>query len=150
MRARGRAVSHRGIERVYWASTALLSLLMLVSGSGDLFRFPPFVEDLHRLGYPDHVLTLLGIAKLLGVAALLFPGHPRLREWAYAGFAFDLGGATISQIVSGSTLLQILPPAVCGVVLAISYVAYRSRGEPWRARTTSPPARWTRRREVTQ
>jgi uncharacterized membrane protein YphA (DoxX/SURF4 family) len=72
---------------------------MVLSGLGDLFPFQPFVEDLQRLGYPEYLLTILGIAKLLGVAALLYPGMPRLKEWAYAGFAFDLGGATISQLV---------------------------------------------------
>jgi DoxX-like family len=146
------AVSHRLTERLYWGSTVLLSLLMLLSGAGDLFRFQPFVEDLRRLGYPDYLLTILGIAKPLGVAALLYPGIPRLKEWAYAGFAFDLGGATISQLVSGSTFVQILPPAVCGAVLAISYLAHRGRGRAWLERTPSPrtPGTWMRRRTATQ
>jgi DoxX-like family len=115
-------------KRVYWVSTGLLSVLMLLSGAGDLLRFPPFVEDLRRLGYPDYLLTLLGTLKLLGVAALLYPGLPRLTEWAYAGFAFDLWGATISQLVSGSSAAQVLPPALCGSLVAISYIAYRVAG----------------------
>ena len=98
---------------------------MVCSGGADLLRFQPFVEDIRRLGYPDYLLTLLGIAKLLGVPVLLYPGTPRLKEWAYAGFAFALGGATISQLVSGSTVAQVLPAAVSGSLLAISYVAYR-------------------------
>lgn len=119
-------MSPRLTKRVYWWSTGLLAVLMLLSGGGDLLRFQPFVEDLLRLGYPDYLLTLLGIAKLLGVVALLYPGLPRLKEWAYAGFTFDLGGATISQLVSGSTVAQILPPAVCGSLVAISYIAHRA------------------------
>jgi hypothetical protein len=113
------------IRRTYWGSTVLLSVLMLLSGTGDLLRLQPFVEDLRRLGYPDYLMTILGIAKLLGVAVLLLPGALRLKEWAYAGFAFDLGGATISQLVSGSTPAQILPPASCALILALSYVTYR-------------------------
>ena len=62
-----------------------------------------------------------------GVAALLHPGVPRLKEWAYAGFTFDLGGATIAQLVSRSAIGQVLPPLLCGVVLAASYLAYRRR-----------------------
>ena len=99
---------------------------MVLSGCGDLFRFQPFVEDVQRLGYPEYLLSLLGTAKLLGVAALLYPGMPRLKEWAYAGFAFDLGGATISQLVSGSAVTQVLPPAICGSLVATSYIAYRA------------------------
>jgi len=119
-------VSHRLTNRAYWGSTALLSVLMVLSGGGDLFRVQPFVGDIRRLGYPDYLLTLLGIAKLLGVSVLVYPGAPRLKEWAYAGFTFALGGATISQLVSGSTIAQVLPPAVCGSLLAISYIAYRA------------------------
>jgi hypothetical protein len=130
---------------MYLGSTALLSVLMLFSGVGDLLRLQPFVEDLRRLGYPEYVMTLLGIAKLLGVAALLYPGVPRLKEWAYAGFAFDLGGATLSQLISGSTLAQILPPASCAAVLAIAYVAYR-RQDPRRPQRP-PLERSTRWRE---
>ncbi|HVH04672.1 MAG TPA: DoxX family protein [Myxococcota bacterium] len=120
-------MEHRAATRTYWTATALFCFLMLVSGAGDLLRFEPFVEDLRRLGYPLYVMTLLGVAKLFGVAALLHPGVPRLKEWAYAGFAFDLGGATISQLVSRSALGQVLPPLLCGVVLAASYLAYRRR-----------------------
>jgi hypothetical protein len=109
-------------------ATGFLSALMLLSGGGDLLGFQPFVEDLRRLGYPDYLLTPLGIAKFLGVAALLYPGLPRLKEWAYAGFAFDLGGATISQLVSGSAIEQILPPVLCGSLVAISYITYRAGG----------------------
>jgi len=39
-----------------------------------------------RLGYPDYFLTMLGVAKLLSVVALLAPVPRWLREWAYAGF----------------------------------------------------------------
>lgn len=126
VRRRPKGIVHQRTNRLYWWSTAVLSVLMVLSGLGDLFRFQPFVEDLRRLGYPEYLLTILGIAKLLGVAALLYPGMPRLKEWAYAGFAFDLGGATISQLVSGSTVAQVLPPAVCGSLVALSYITYRA------------------------
>jgi hypothetical protein len=53
-------------------------------------------------GYPAYLLTLLGGWKLLGVIALVVPGFPRLKEWAYAGFFFDLTGAAVSGIASGS------------------------------------------------
>jgi len=35
-------------------------------------------------------------AKILGVVVLLAPAPPRIKEWAYAGFAIDLGSALIA------------------------------------------------------
>lgn len=115
-------------KRVYWGATTLLSLLMIFSASADLVRFQPFVEDIRRLGYPEGILSILGVAKLLGVLALLYPGMRRLKEWAYAGFTFALGGAIISQVASGSTAMQILPAVFCASVLVVSYSAYRTGG----------------------
>lgn len=121
-------MSERWIPRAYWASTALFCLLMLYSAGAGLIPLRAFVQELRRLGYPDHLLTLLGIAKLLGVATLLVPRAPRLKEWAYAGFAFVLGGAMFSHMTAGSTVGELMPSVLCASVLAISYVAYRGGG----------------------
>ena len=74
---------------------------------------------------PDYLLTVLGVAKVLGVAALLSPGVPHLTEWAYAGFTFVLLGATISHLKSVPTLARVLPAVVCLFLLAVSYLSYR-------------------------
>ena len=50
---------------------------------------------------PAHLVPFLGIAKILGVIALLVPGYPRIKEWAYAGLMFDLVGATWAIVASG-------------------------------------------------
>ena len=36
---------------------------------------------------------------MLGVAAILYPGFPRLKEWAYAGFTFDMLSAMYSGYI---------------------------------------------------
>ncbi|MGE6376411.1 DoxX family protein [Peribacillus muralis] len=46
-------------------------------------------------------MPFLGIAKLLGIAAILVPGFPRTKESAYAGFTFDLTGAMYASIAVG-------------------------------------------------
>ncbi|SMG65112.1 conserved hypothetical protein, partial [methanotrophic bacterial endosymbiont of Bathymodiolus sp.] len=51
-----------------------------------------------HLGYPSYLLPFLGVAKLLGILAILIPGFPRIKEWAYAGLTFDLVGAMYSSI----------------------------------------------------
>jgi len=59
------------------------------------------VTTINHLGYPIYVLNILGVWKLLGAIALLVPGLPILKEWAYAGVVFNLTGALASNLVSG-------------------------------------------------
>ncbi len=106
---------------LYWIPTSLFVLAMLAGGIGDLVQAPALLESLTHLGYPAYVATLLGIWKLLGVAALLLPGTPRLKEWAYAGFAFDLTGAVFSHLAAGDGIGESIPPLVLLAVGAMSW-----------------------------
>ncbi len=115
------------INRVYWICSVVFCCFMLLSAAGDLLRVQAFADDLRRLGYPGYLLTVLGVAKALGVAALLYPGAPHLKEWAYAGFAFVLLGAALSQLMSVPTLAQVMSAVVCLFLLAGSYLSYHGR-----------------------
>jgi uncharacterized membrane protein YphA (DoxX/SURF4 family) len=107
--------------RVYWIFTALAALLFAVPGVALLMRIPHFTEDMAQLGYPSYFLTSLGIWKLLGVFAILVPGLPRLKEWAYAGMIFDLGSAVISRAVTGGADIKILPPLLVAAIVIVSW-----------------------------
>jgi uncharacterized membrane protein YphA (DoxX/SURF4 family) len=85
----------------YWVATAYFAFTMLMAGIGELSASHDLVQIAVHEGYPVYLLTILGVWKLLGVIALLVPGFPRLKEWAYAGFFFDLTGAAVSGIVRG-------------------------------------------------
>ena len=85
----------------YWVATAAFALQMLIAGIGELTASRGLVQILVHEGYPLYLLTILGVWKLLGVIALLVPGFPRLKEWAYAGFFVDLTGAAVSGIARG-------------------------------------------------
>jgi len=80
----------------YWVATGVLAALFLASGAAELASAPAVALAMHALGYPLYILTILGLWKILGAAALLYPRLPRLKEWAYAGVFFDLTGAAIS------------------------------------------------------
>jgi hypothetical protein len=87
----------------YWGATAVFALQMLLFAIGELTASnDDIVQFRVQEGYPAYLLTILGVWKLLGVLALLVPRFPRLKEWAYAGFFFDLTGAAVSGIASGS------------------------------------------------
>lgn len=85
----------------YWVATAYFAFNMLLAAGGELSLSHDINQIRVQEGYPAYVLTLLGVWKLLGIIALLAPRFPRLKEWAYAGFFFDLTGAAISGIASG-------------------------------------------------
>jgi len=75
-------------------------------------------ESIAALGYPEYLMTILGTAKLLGVVALLIPGLPLLKEWAYAGFTFDLLGASASHaFVEDPPMKTLLPLVVLGFAI---------------------------------
>lgn len=81
------------------------------------------VAAFDALGYPRYLLPFLGVAKSLGVIALLVPGFPRLKEWAYAGFTFDLLGAAWSHFSTNQMGALVMPLA--SLVLLIFSLACR-------------------------
>ncbi len=104
---------------------------MLGSGIGNLAEVEPVRETLARLGYPGYFAAILGIAKLLGGAALVAPVPRAVREWAYAGVTFELIAAGASYIASGSPWSDVIGPAVVALVVFMSYLSWRSyRGSP--------------------
>lgn len=110
----------------YWIFTGLFSALMLLSAIPDIVSDPVAVQGMHtELGYPLYFIPFIGVAKLLGVIALLVPGFPRIKEWAYAGLFFDLIGATYSILAFGKPdwVFMILPLALA----TASYVFYQKR-----------------------
>ena len=103
----------------YWICTVLIGLAFLSGGVAYVLRIPQVVEGVTHLGYPLHFVTVLGIWKVLGGAAVLLPGLPLIKEWAYAGMIFDLTGATAAHVASGDDVRHILTPLVlAGVVVA--------------------------------
>ena len=108
-------------ELTYWVVTGLFCAAFVFGGLGHLFRAERMVEGMTTLGYPLYVMTILGVAKLLGVAALLVPGYPLLKEWAYAGFTFNLLGAMASHLFVGNPITETMKPLALLCVGAASY-----------------------------
>jgi uncharacterized membrane protein YphA (DoxX/SURF4 family) len=106
----------------YWFATIPFCLMLTFSGITNLLQIDAALEIMRHLGYPDYLLPLLGVWKILGVLALLVPGFPLLKEWAYAGFAFDISGAAYSHLAAGDGPVSTIGPAVFLVVMALSYV----------------------------
>ena len=113
---------------IYWIATVWLGLGMTATGTLQLFRTeaegalaPPGVYGITHLGYPVYFLTIIGIWKLLGVIAVLIPGFPRLKEWAYAGFFFLMSGAVFSHIAVGDPSIELLPSLLLLILTVVSW-----------------------------
>ncbi len=106
---------------IYWIATLWLALGMLSSGIVQLLNLQTEGDFITGLGYPVYFLTLLGIWKILGVVALLVPGLPLLKEWAYAGFFFVMSGAVFSHLVSGAPVNELFPALLLLILVVVSW-----------------------------
>ena len=103
----------------FWAATILGPASFIIGGVLSFRTDPQMMEGLHHLGYPAYFPMILGAWKILGAIAIVAPGLPRLKEWAYAGFFFDLTGAAASHAFSGDATADIVAPlAFLALVLA--------------------------------
>lgn len=112
------------IKLIYRIFTGLFVLMMITSSIADLMRIPEAVNIMTHLGFPLYVMPFLGVAKLLGITALIVRGFPKIKEWAYAGFVFNLTGALYVHISVGDSLANISRPFIFLVFLTISYLLY--------------------------
>jgi hypothetical protein len=111
----------------YWTATVLIGLALCSGGIASVARAEPNVRGMAELGYPAYLLLVLGVWKLLGVLVLLAPRLVLLKEWAYAGIAFDLSGAAFSHAAIGHSAGKVAVPLVLLAIAACSW-ALRPEG----------------------
>jgi hypothetical protein len=116
------------INILYWVFTAIFGALMLFSAIPDIIVVPDAVAFLtDKLGYPKYIIPFLGVAKTLGVIAILIPGFPRIKEWAYAGLFIDLVGATYSGICVDGLKPDMIFMLVFFLPGILSYIYYHKK-----------------------
>jgi uncharacterized membrane protein YphA (DoxX/SURF4 family) len=108
----------------YWITTILVAFFMC-GGIAQLAHVPATVDGFVRiLHYPPYFVTILGFWKVAGAIAILVPGFPRLKEWAYAGIFFDLTGAAASCAAVGgygAYGFHVIVPLLLAVVTVASW-----------------------------
>lgn len=110
---------------VYWTTTIIIFLfegvLPALTSQTELAK-----EGIRHLGYPEYFGNALVVFKILGVLALVIPKIPnRIKEWAYAGFAFDFIFACISHWAVDGFGGQTLFPLIFLAILITSYISYQ-------------------------
>ena len=106
---------------IYWISTIWLGLGMMSTGIVQLLRMKEEVDMMTHLGYPVYFLDILGVWKIAGVGAVLAPGFPVVKEWAYAGFFFAMSGAVFSHLVHGDEAKEFFGPVLLLVLTTVSW-----------------------------
>ncbi|MEU4323330.1 DoxX family protein [Nocardia fluminea] len=101
MSTRTTSMIFRGLRYARWVPVAAVLAETAVGAYWDLARISYVRESFDHLGYPMYFATILGVAKTGALAAILTPGHPRTKEWAYAGLVFVYGGAATSHVAAG-------------------------------------------------
>ena len=113
---------------IYWICTILIVAMMLFSAYSSFFsNDPKGIEMMKGIGMPMYILKFLAVGKVLGAIAILTPGFPRLKEWAYAGYFFDLFGATYCFIASGFPVAAWAPMFIFIALLFGSYFTYHKK-----------------------
>lgn len=114
----------KSVRIVYWIVTGLFCLQMSFTAYAQL-QLPQVAEAFTHLGFPGYFRVELSLAKLLGVVLLLAPVPPRLKEWAYAGFAFNIASALIAHLSVGDGPDAWGWAAGTGVLWGLSYFLWR-------------------------
>ena len=111
----------------YWSVTALFCLEIVYTAYAQL-SLPAVAQAFTHLGFPAYFRVELSWAKFLGAMVLMAPFPARLKEWAYAGFAINLGSALIAHFSAGDGLEASSWAAVTSVLWGLSYVLWRRVG----------------------
>jgi hypothetical protein len=116
----------------YWVTTGVLVFCM-TGGVFELMGLKPTIEGIMRLGYPAYIIPALGLGKVLAILAILWPGLPRLKEWAYAGIFFNMLGAIVSHVARNDPAWSIV---VTVTIAAITLASWALRPQNRRLRAT--------------
>lgn len=114
----------KGIKSVYWISTGLFSLIMLVTAWSYLAsgQMKAAFSSLASSGYFS---TELAVAKFAGVIGLLLPVvKGRVKEWVYAGFTITLCSGVVTRYAMGHADGAFILPLIMLIILTVSYITY--------------------------
>ena len=109
---------------IYRISTGMFSAVMLMSIVMYFTRHDEVAVNFQNYGFPVWLIYPLAIAKLLGLIAVWSNASTKLKEWAYAGFTFNVLLALGAHIAVTDAMFA--PALICLIAIAIS-VLYNSK-----------------------
>lgn len=110
---------------MYWVTTAIIVTLEgLITAL--TFNTEAAKQGVSHLGYPDYFRLTLAFFKVTGAIVLILPFFKgKLKDLAYAGFAFTFAFASISHFAIDGVDFQSFFPLIFLALLAVSYNSYQ-------------------------
>lgn len=110
------------IKTTYWILTVIFCLMLIFDAIGGLIMAQEGQDALNHLHISVYLMPLFGVAKLLAVVALLQNRFARIKEWAFAGLAFNfIGAAWANAAIDGMNGFVFLPVIVLAFMFLIYY-----------------------------
>ena len=119
-------MKNKKLKIAYWAVLVFITIGMLFSAVPSVLKLPYAVQHFcNVLKLPEYLLVFTGIIKIIGLIALYIPGYPRLKEWIFAGFTFDLIGAWYCNYSGLQSFAGTIPVLIYLVIFLVLYYLYR-------------------------
>ena len=107
---------------IFWASTGIITAMMLFSGF-NYFTNADMKAAFTHLGFPDYFREQLGVAKILGAFALVLPIIPnKVKQFAYFGFGLVFISAAYAHVSVGDPVSMAIAPLIFLGILSVSYI----------------------------
>ncbi len=101
-------------RNLYWIATVLFGLLFIGSAILGVVDPQTSYEEYRRLEFPAWILYPLSLLKVLGIVAIVWNGSKTLKNFAFAGYLYDLLLAVGGHIAQQEIQVWV---AVFGLVL---------------------------------
>ena len=112
---------------IYRIVTGLFTAVILLGVSQYFFNYEMVKGMFESLHFPTYLIYPMGVAKTLGIIAIWTNKSKLLKEWAYAGFMFNLllGISAHINVSDG----EFIGAAVALILVVISYIYDRKISE---------------------
>jgi hypothetical protein len=118
-------MKNKGLKIAYWVILAFLTIGMLASAVPSVLKLPYAVAHFcNVLKLPEYLLVFTGILKIAGLIVLYIPKFPKLKEWVFAGFVFDLAGAWYCNTTATNSFAAGIPVLLYLATLLTFYYLY--------------------------
>jgi uncharacterized membrane protein YphA (DoxX/SURF4 family) len=110
---------------IYWTGILLVAACFLTSGFFQITKNQGTPGQYLSFGYPSHCNLLLGYFNIAGVVVLLMPPNINwIKEWAFAGFVFELTFAFNSAWSSNRPKICVVAATIFIIVIT-TYIMFR-------------------------
>ena len=110
---------------IYYVFTGIFTFFIMAGATRYFFDHDWAVEQFEKVEFPIWIPYILGGVKILGLIAIWFIKSDTLKQWAYAGFTFNLLLATGAHLAVGDG--EFMGAVITLVILAGSYIFYHRK-----------------------